>query len=506
LLQRVPSGIPGLDPILHGGFLRSGLYLIAGAPGTGKTILGNQIAVHHATTGGRVVFASLLSETHTRLFAHLSSFSFFAEPVQAQLVGDALFYISGYSVLQSEGLPGLRTVLQGAIRDRQATLLILDGILNAEAFAAEREFKEFLRGLQQFAEASGCTVLLLASRGTRGAARDHVALDTTVDGVIELRRLRRGMRAVRELEVAKLRGTASLPGGHVFDISAHGIVVYPRTEALLAGTGAALPLGAAPRERTAFGIAGLDDMLRGGVFRGSTTALLGPPGSGKTVLGLHFLAEGARHGESGLYFGLHEPPAVLLDVGDHLGLEFSRWVNEGRIEVVWHLAGEVDPDVLAQQLLERVRARQVQRVFLDGLDAFSDLHLDAGRSGPFFTALTTALRALGVTTLTTVELTTLFGPTVAIPVAGVSALVENILFLRYVELRSQLYRLISVLKARRSGHDLALREFTIDAQGITIARTFQSAEAILTGLARPLPGMAEQAPEPNRSTLPLADS
>ncbi len=197
---------------------------------------------------------------------------------------------------------------------------------------------------------------------------------------------------------------------------------------------------------------------------------------------------------------------MLLDVGDQVGLAFTRLVAEERIDVVWHPATEADPDILAQQLLERVRARQIQRLFLDGLDGFSDLTLAAERRGPFFTALTSGLRALGVTTLVSVELDTLFGPTVAIPIAGVSAIMENILFLRYVELRSQLYRLISVLKARRTGHDPALREFTITGQGITIARTFASAEAILTGLARPLPEREERDDDPDRITRPTTAS
>lgn len=321
---------------------------------------------------------------------------------------------------------------------------------------------------------------------------------------VTLRRLRVGQRTVRELEVVKFRGTPYLPGGHAFDITAAGLQVYPRTEAVLRAAAGSRAPPPARRERKAFDIAGLDDMLHGGVFAGSATALLGPPGSGKTVLGLHFLAAGARQGERGLYFGLNETPAVLRDVGDQVGLTLTRWVAAGQIAILWHPAPESDPDALAQQLLERVRAQPIQRLFLDGLDVFSGFNLAAERRGPFVTALTSELQALGVTTLLSVELDTLFGPTVQLPLAGVAAVAENILFLRYVELRSQLYRLISVLKARRSGHDPALREFTIDGQGITIARTFASAEAILTGLARPLPERGGRGDEPVRTTWPPA--
>jgi len=275
-------------------------------------------------------------------------------------------------------------------------------------------------------------------------------------------------------------------------------------EALLGATaGGGFP-PAAGRERASFGIAGLDGMLHGGLLRGSATVLLGPPGSGKTLLGLHFLAQAARQDEPALYFGLNEPPPVLIDAGDQIGLEFTRLVAEGRLEVLWHPATEADLDALAQQLLTRVRERHIRSVFIDGLDAFSDLSLYAERIAPFFTALTNELRAAEVTTVTSLELNYLFGPSVEIPIDGVSAIAENIIFLRYVELRSQLYRLISVLKTRRSGHDVTLREFTIDDGGITIASTFAPAEAILTGLARPLSAGAQPSPKAGGSSGPAS--
>ncbi|MEO8285005.1 MAG: ATPase domain-containing protein [Chloroflexota bacterium] len=496
----MPTGIRGLDTILHGGFFSSGIYLIAGEPGSGKTILSNQIAFNHVASGGRVVFTSLLSETHARMFAQLSSLSFFDEGP----IGGALYYISGYGVLQKDGLKGLLSLLQSAIQDHQATLLVIDGIMHAEPFASSGPtIKEFVHSLHQYAEASGCTILLLSSRGSgtgsgtgngnKAVESDRVSLETTVDGVIELCRERVGMQSVLELEVQKFRGSAHRRGAHTMEITGNGIEVYPRTELLLSSSASsassvqAIRTGPASRERLPFGIERLDEMLLGGLLHGSTTVLLGPPGSGKTLLGLHFLAEGARRDEPGLYFGLNEPPPLVIDAADEIGLDFTGFVSEGRIEIFWQPALEASLDLLAQDVLATVRERGVKRLFIDGLDAFSDVSAYSERLALFLTALTYQLRALGVTTLTSVELEHLFGPTVEIPIKGVFAIVENIIFLRYVELRAQLYRFISVLKARRSKHDLAIREFTIGEAGIEVSDALASAEAILTGLARPLP-------------------
>src|SRR5689334_1442532 len=156
-LERVPTGIPGLDVILRGGFFRGGIYLILGSPGTGKTILGNQMSFHHVAQGGRVAYVTLLAETHARMLSHIRSLSFF-DPAP---VADSLYYVSGYRVLQDAGLQGLLDLLRGMIRERRATLLILDGLtILAELMESGMLFRQFIHELQVYTEALGCTTFL----------------------------------------------------------------------------------------------------------------------------------------------------------------------------------------------------------------------------------------------------------------------------------------------------------------------------------------------------------
>lgn len=482
-LSRVPSGIAGLDIILKGGFLRGGIYFISGQPGTGKTILSNQMAFNHVASGGRVVFVSILSETHARMFAHLSSLSFF----NYDLIGGSLYYISGYATVQKEGLKGLLSLLQGAVRDNAATLLVIDGTLSAEAFSASNvEFKEFIHRLQSYADAYGCTVLLLSSTNNDEHTADHVAGQTTVDGLIHLSNKLVGLRQGRELHVQKLRGSDFLGGMHTLDITADGIQVYPRMESIVPAPQRANGSTRASRQRLAFGVDTLDEMLHGGLLAGSSTVLLGPPGSGKTLLGLTFLAEGARRGERGLYYGLNEPPEHTIDAADQIGLDFSSLVEKDQVSVMWQPALEQSLDALAQNILTAAREGKIQRLFLDGLDAPEDMNIHSERLPLFFTALMTELRRMEVTTISAVELNALFGPSADLPIEGISARVENILFLRYVELKSKLQRIISILKTRRTGHEGSIREFKITDKGITIGGQFEGAEGILTGVARSL--------------------
>jgi circadian clock protein KaiC len=310
-----------------------------------------------------------------------------------------------------------------------------------------------------------------------------------VDGLVDMGSRYIEQRTVTEIEVSKLRGSKHLRGKHNYEITDEGVVVHPRTEAVLRGLTAST---GQDRTRRAFGIPGLDEMLHGGLLTGSNTVLYGVPGAGKTMLGLHFLTEGARNNEPCLYFGFHETAGRLTDNAADLGLEFTRYAKSGAIEIIWQPPLEGNLDSLAEQLLDAVRRRGVKRLFIDSLSGFEEAGYPE-RISRFLVALGNELRSLGVTTLLTVELLEVISESLYLPSKGVSSSSENILLVRFVELRSQLYRLISIVKMRESSYDSSVREFLVTESGIEVADTFRSAEAILTGAARPLGhGQAEQ--------------
>jgi circadian clock protein KaiC len=475
-LVRIPTGVGGLDTILQGGLFQGGLYVVRGLPGTGKTILSNQIAFNHVASGGRVVYISLLAETNSRLLAYLRSLSFF----QDAPIGDALQYFSASHVLESMNFQELHQITRQAILDRHPTLIVLDGLAGMASVAqSPLELKRFARSLQALLETTGCTALLL-----QDAYDELYALDATVDGVIVLSASRIAVRSVRELEVTKFRGGGVLEGRHQFDITQHGLVVFPRTEVLLRPIVPSTVSIRAHEGRLGFEIRALDAMLQGGVPEGSTTMLLGSPGSGRTLLGLHFLMSGARHQEPGLYFGFNEPPAELISAAARVGLDLTPALQEGTLELIWQPAFENLLDALSEQLLAAVRRRQVRRLFIDGAEGFQKAALPPERLQSLWAALTAELRALDVTTLFSLELLELVSSRVEIPMSGVSMLADNIIFVRYVEMRSQLFRLISIMKMRRSGYDAAIRAFVITDRGIAVTSPFDGAAGMLTGEGR----------------------
>ncbi|HZH78608.1 MAG TPA: ATPase domain-containing protein, partial [Archangium sp.] len=204
-VQRVPSGSAGLDTVLNGGWMHGGTYMVTGAPGTGKTILGNQLCFSHVANGGRAVFVTMLSESHGRMMTHLRQMDFF----QREVIGQKLHYVSGYATLKAEGLDGLARLLYRAVREHQATVLVVDGLVAAQESAGSvLAFREFLHGLGVHNALAGCTTLVLTNQ-QENVADPQFAM---VDGLLVLEIQSRGLRVVRTVEVTKLRGEAQLLG------------------------------------------------------------------------------------------------------------------------------------------------------------------------------------------------------------------------------------------------------------------------------------------------------
>jgi circadian clock protein KaiC len=473
--DRVPTGVPGLDTLLGGGLVAGGVYLVMGRPGVGKTTLGNQACFTHVAGGGKAVYVTLLAETHARMLRNLTGMAFF----DAEAIGTQIAYVGAYLVLRERRLPGLLALLRRVLADEKPSLLVLDGLTTAHALGEpESALKEFVAELQVLSDMSRCTTLVLANMSAQNASG---AEHSMVDGLIELTLDRTRQRTVREIEVLKFRGGDHFLGKHDMEISSVGLIVRPRTELLLARRTA---LGQPTHyRRVSTGIPNLDDMLGGGLLASSATMLLGFSGSGKTLLGLHFLDAGAQKQEPGLYFGFYESPERLIETAQHVGLSAFRENDEsGLISILWQPALKYGLDALAERLLADVRERKVRRVVIDGIDGFRQGAAFPERTIRFVTALTNELRALDVTVLITEETLKLFGPDVEVRVDGLSALVDNIVLLEYMDVGAELKRLLSVVKQRGAGHDPNVRELCITDKGIELSADGTSANEILQGV------------------------
>lgn len=460
-IERLRSAVPGLDEILGGGLLRTGVYIVQGLPGCGKTILANQICYGHVADGGVAVYVTLLAESHSRMLQHLSTLSFF----DLRAFPDRLAYISAFHDLETGGLKGLMGVLRREMRQRRVGVLVLDGLVAASEGASDLDLKKFVHELQGIAVLQDCTVLLLSSGNLNRMAAEH----TMVDGLLELEDRLFDARSERSIQVRKFRGAGPLRGKHSMRIDNDGIRVFPRIEAVYRSAATETMRD----EVAASGIPSLDALLAvGGIPMASSTVAIGSTGTGKTTLGLHFL-HASTAAEPGLHLSFFEGPDRLRAKARSLGMALEGLEATGAVELMWQTTGEAMLDEIADRLLAAVARRGVRRLVVDGLSGFLESAVYPERLNRFFSCLVNELRSRRVTVLMTLETRDVVSSVVSMP-WGVSGIVDNLFFLRFVHDEGQVERLLTIIKMRDTDYQAGLRRLHIDSHGMHIAGTYRA--------------------------------
>ena len=460
-IERLRSAVPGLDQILGGGLFRTGVYIIQGLPGCGKTILANQICYGHVAEGGSAVYVTLLAESHSRMIQHLSTLSFF----DVKAFPDKLAYISAFHELESTGLKGLMGVLRREMRTRKVGVLVLDGLVAASERASDVDLKKFVHELQSMAALQDCTVLLLTSGNIHRMAAEH----TMVDGLIEVEDKLFDARSERSIQVRKFRGAGPLRGKHSMRIDNDGITVFARIEALYRSAATDAMRDAV----TTSGIPSLDALLAvKGMPSASSTVVIGSTGTGKTTMGVHFL-QASTVEEPGLHLSFFEGPDRIRTKARSLGLDLGALEASGAVELMWQSPGEAMLDEIAERLLAAIERRKVRRLVIDGLSGFLESAVYQERLNRFLSCLINELRSRGVTALMTLETRDVVSSVISMP-WGVSGLVDNLFFLRFVHDEGHVERLLTIIKMRDSDYQAGLRRLRIGSQGMHIAGTYRA--------------------------------
>jgi len=475
-LDLLETGSPALDRILGGGLPARSITLIAGEPGAGKTILALQILFHQARQGRKALYFTTLAEPAVKLIHYMQLFSFF----DPDLLEERIDFVDLGSVLRTDGPQAALEQIASRVERGDPDFVVVDGFTAIHDLIDEpMQARAFTYDLAVQLAAWGVTSFLLGED-----ARLDVGVRSELgiaDGIILLANTRQELTAVRELEVRKLRGADYVTGRHFFEIGADGLRFYPRVRAPEDGSDEHLH----PGDLVPTGVAGLDEMLRGGLPALSSTIVEGGTGTGKTLLGLSFLIEGARHGEPGLLLTLEETPAQLRWIAGRLGWDLADLEARGLLMIRHTSPVELMTDRFLDLARQEIASLGARRVVLDSLTALSLGVTSERRYRELVYALTRHVRALGVIMLMTVEVAEILG-TAQLTGWGVSSITDNAILLRYVEVETRLVRAISVLKARGVNHANDLHQLTIEASGPQVGPPFKDLRGILTGIPMPV--------------------
>jgi circadian clock protein KaiC len=453
--DRLLSGSGRLDAILGGGLPGNAIHLIAGAPGSGKTILAEQYAFANATPERPAVYLSTVSEPLDKLLRFGQTLEFF----DVASVGERVFYESLGGDLEEGGLPRTLERLRAVLRERHPSILIIDSFKALPAYAAtHRDFRSFLFELAADTSAVAGSSFWLGEYDLDTISREPEA--AVADSILGLGNRRSGERSSRLLEVIKLRGSNYLSGRHAYRISAAGLSVFPRLADTVDASNYDLGAG-----RASTGIDALDHMLADGYWPGSSTLCAGPSGVGKTLMGLHFIVAGAAAGEPGIIASLQENPTQLTRVARAFG-----WNLNDSVTMMYRSPVDLYVDEWIYELLDAIDRLGAKRVLIDSLTDVLFATGDEIRFREYMYSLIQRCSRTDVSLFMTSELPDLFAVN-RLSEYGVSHLSDNVLVLQYIRDESAIRRAITALKTRASSNDPRVREFRIGSEGITIDGT-----------------------------------
>jgi circadian clock protein KaiC len=480
-INRLATGVPGLDEVLGGGLPEFSFNLIAGPPGCGKTTLAHQMMFALATPERPALYLTVLGEPPLKMLRYQQQFDFF----DGARINDAIHFVN----LADDTLGGdLDLVLKRIVAEVEThspALVFVDSfrsVVLASTTPGNRhnDLQQFMQQLGMLMTSWQATTFLIGEYFTE---TDANPVFTVADGLIWLRQSVQRNSMVRKMEIMKMRGQPTLPGLHSFRIDQSGLKVFAPV--------AAQPWSASanpPAERLSMGNAELDDMLGGGMPRGYSVLVAGPSGSGKSILAAAFLEAGARANETGVIASFEQRPDRIRH------RELADLIADGRIGLVDTRAPDLSIDEIVLLIMAEIRRLGATRVVIDSLSGF-ELALAPTFRDDFresLARLVSALASTGVTVLMTSELEDRYTDLRFSPY-GSAFLTDAIIVQRYIEVDSRLRRVMAVVKVRASKHSDELREFHIDGGGIRIGTMLPQQEGLLGGRPTRKASLAEAA-------------
>lgn len=471
---RISTGIAGLDDILGGGLTAQRVYLVEGSPGTGKTTLGLQFLLDGVARGEGGLYITL-SETADELAAVAESHGWSTDPLSVfELAGDTELDIDAQQSVfhPSEVELGETTRnVMNRVDEVRPVRVVFDSLSELRLLAQNPlRYRRQILALKQFFSSRACTVLLLDDKTSQSDQHLH----SIAHGVISLEQIAKEFgKERRRVNIVKMRGIRFRGGYHDYTLDTGGITMYPR---LVASEHLS---SFAPAVRST-GSAGLDELLGGGLVRGTNTLVVGPSGIGKTTIAARCLLSALERGEQASFYLFDEGLGTFFARSASLGMNLRPFVDSGQLRVQHIDPAELSPGEFAQMLRDAVEVHGVSFIAIDSLNAY----LQAMPGEQYLTLqmheLLSYLNQQGVTTVLILGQHGLIGEIRSD--VDLSYLSDSTMLLRFFEAAGRLRRAITVIKSRTTNHALTIHELLLGHDGIRVGEALQDFEGVLGGL------------------------
>ncbi len=469
-IERTSTGVPGLDEILNGGLIRGRNVLVRGSPGSGKTIFGLHFLSAGIDAGESALYVNM-GEPQSYVEETADAFGLNADRIRFHNLSPTQEQFSernSYSVFESSEVeqPSFIATLRETVDELEPDRVLLDPITEFRYLTAdERQFRSGILGLLDYLKDLDATVMLTSQAG--GSVTDD-DLQFLVDAVVSLDVTPES----RAVSVSKFRGSSFRRGTHFYDITDEGLTVWPtlvpdeQEREIEPGT-------------LSSGVTELDELLHGGLDHGTVTILSGPTGVGKTTTGLQFLTQAAVNGKQATLFQFEEAERTIRKRADAIGLPLQDALDSGAMSIV-----EIPPEAYTigefEQFVRETVESGTEVVMIDGSQGFQENLRGLDDTTGALLRVGRYLRAAGVSTILVNEVHNITGEFHATE-ERTSNLADNIVFLRHVEYRGELRKVIGTLKMRTSDFERGLRELEITGDGIRVGEPLSQLRGILTG-------------------------
>jgi len=462
-VARLKTGVRNLDALFHGGVPKGSVTVIGGPPGSGKTILTQQLCFHNASPERRVLYFSTLSEPTAKLLRYLGQFNYF----DAQKLAAAIDFVDLGVILRKDGLEETSKLIMDRVKKTRPAIVVIDSFKAFDDLArSKQELRKFGYELAVSLMAWETTTFLLGEYGT--VDFESNPLFSIVDALIMMSQREESGEHQRFLQVLKMRGTEHSRNEHTFLISADGVEVFaPRVTIQREDRGAGEP-------RCKTGISKLDALLGEGIPRGSSLLISGVAGTGKTALLLEFLYRGAQAGEKGIVFTFEETEERLLAAARGMGWELDREIERGMIEIVF----TPQPNIMVEQHLlmmqERIDAFRALRVAVDSVSVFLHKVSQAERSREKVFQLASIIQNAQAVGFFATDIP--YGSNQLSRFGVEETVVDGVIVLSSKEEGLERKRYIEVYKLRNTAHLKGRHDMVISRGGLTIFPRYNAEE------------------------------